>query len=686
MKKLITRTIALLMALSLMLGVPVLAQGLSTEASGTLDALIMGGVTSIQYAVAEDGAVILSGTAGAYSLLDREKPLTDDTLYGTGSVSKMFTTAVVMALVEEGLLGLDTPVVQYLPQFKMADARYVDITVRHLLNHSSGLPGSIWPQGMLWDVHGDGASTVAHDSFLQVMAGQRLKADPGAYSVYCNDGFTLAELVCEAVTGQNFSGLIEAYISEPLGLENTVTPQSDFDRDALARTYLPLPAAAETPAETLNAIGAGGVMSTAGELALFGQIFLEGGAVLSEQSREAAAQPEYQNGLWPQEVEHNMLAFGLGWDSVSAFPFDRYGITALQKGGDTSMYHASLIVLPEHGLSAAVLSSGSDSVYNAMLATRLLLDRLIERGDIEAILDDLPAYAGEQAGLDVDISGFGGNYANVFMVQTVDFEADGTLLVGIPAYGEAGLQRLTYVGGGRWQDADGTVLGWFEEVDGNIYLVQEQRLTAPGVGQIVLAQYAAQKMPDYTPDDETLDTWRARNGLMYLIVNEPYNSMAYLSLPAATVMVDESNPGYMGSYQLMGPDFLAAWVQIPVNMGRDWGDMTFYREGGIEYISHRGYIMMSQAAVPDIWGGSSSICTIQESGHTRWYTIGADAAGKVMTFQCPEKAGLAFYNAYGQFLGQTAVSGEQTIELPLDGGYIAFMGRPGDVFHIEMAD
>ena len=677
MKKLRLRTLALVMALSLMLSLTTLAADLSPEASGTLDALVMGGVVSIQYAVAEEGEILLSGTAGAYSLVDAAEELADDTLYGTGSVSKMVTTAVVMALVEDGILDLDTPVIQYLPAFKMADPRAGDITVRHLLNHSSGLPGSTWPEGMLWNVNGDGTSTVAHDSFLQVMETQRLKADPGAYSVYCNDGFTLAELVCEAVTGQSFTALIETYITGPLGFESTLTPQNDFDRDALARTYLPT--GVETPPETLNAIGAGGVMSTASEMALFGQIFA-GGDVLSEESRAATMEPEYQNGLWPREVEHNFLAFGLGWDSVSAFPFDRYGITALQKGGDTSMYHAALIVLPDHGLSAAVLTSGGDSVYASMLATRLLLDRLLERGDIEEILPELPAYSGEKAELDIEVEGLAGGYGSSFMAYVVGFEDDGTLVIDIPAYGEAGTQRLTYVGDGRWQDETGTVQAWFEDN----YLAQEQRLTVPGIGQIVLAQYAAQKMPEYTPDDATLDAWRARNGLMYFIVNEPYNSMAYLSLPAAAVMVDEANPGYMGTYQLADHDFLAAWVQIPVNMGRDWGDMTFYVEDGIEYVSHRGYTMVSSAVIPSIWGGSSSICTIQQSGHTRWYTIGEDAAGKTMTFRCPEKAGLALYDANGMLVDQTAISGDHELELP-QGGFIAFMGQPGDVFEIEMA-
>lgn len=60
-------------------------------------------------------------------------------LYGVGSVSKVYTAAAAMSLVQEGRLDLDEPVVTYLPEFTMADARFRDITMRMLLNHSSGL-------------------------------------------------------------------------------------------------------------------------------------------------------------------------------------------------------------------------------------------------------------------------------------------------------------------------------------------------------------------------------------------------------------------------------------------------------------------------------------------------------------------------------------------------------------------
>ena len=109
-------------------------------------------------------------------------------LYGIGSVSKVFTAAAVMKLVEDGKLDLDEPVIAYIPEFIMADERYVHITPRTLLNHSSGLMGSTGGNVYLL---GDN-DEVNHDQFLDILKSQTLKHDPGDRSIYCNDGFTRA--------------------------------------------------------------------------------------------------------------------------------------------------------------------------------------------------------------------------------------------------------------------------------------------------------------------------------------------------------------------------------------------------------------------------------------------------------------------------------------------------------------
>ena len=193
-----TRWRALVLALLLAVSLAVPAAAAETEtAAEDLQTLAdtaasyaaqYGGAQSLQYALWQDGEIILTGHAGNYSRTEN-RALTDDILYGVGSVSKTYTAAAVLKLVDEGKVELDAPVTAYLPDFTMADGRYTDITVRMLLNHSSGLPGSTIANGFLLN----DPDTLAADTLLEELSSQTLKADPGAFSVYCNDGFTLAE-------------------------------------------------------------------------------------------------------------------------------------------------------------------------------------------------------------------------------------------------------------------------------------------------------------------------------------------------------------------------------------------------------------------------------------------------------------------------------------------------------------
>ncbi len=213
------------------------------------------GVTSVQYAVMYDQKIVQSGQAGVYSKQEN-RALTADTLYGIGSTSKMFTTAAVMQLVDAGKIRLDEPVTTYLPDFEMKDERYRKITVRMLLNHSSGLMGSNLNNGFL---AGDRENRQAYTSLLADLKTQRLKADPGAFSVYCNDGFTLAEMIVERVSGQSFTDYIHENLLKPLGMTHTYTPLDSFDEKQVARIYDAVNPQQELPVEMTQLIGTGGI-------------------------------------------------------------------------------------------------------------------------------------------------------------------------------------------------------------------------------------------------------------------------------------------------------------------------------------------------------------------------------------------------------------------------------------------
>ncbi len=122
-------------------------------------------------------------------------------MYGIGSVSKVLGAAAIMKLVDEGNVDLDAPVVRYIPEFKMKDERYKRITSRMPLNHSFGLRGT----GSTGDSLFNDNDAYAQDNLLQTLSDQTLKADPCAYSVYNNSGFTLAEILVERVSCMSFT-------------------------------------------------------------------------------------------------------------------------------------------------------------------------------------------------------------------------------------------------------------------------------------------------------------------------------------------------------------------------------------------------------------------------------------------------------------------------------------------------
>lgn len=310
------------------------------------------GVSGMQYAIRDQGKITVSG---GFGLSDKAAgtPVTKDTMFGIGSVSKMHVSAATMMLAEDKVIDIDQPLTTYLPQFKMADERYKKITPRMLMNHSSGLYGSHYGNSILMD----DSDTQNHDELLTRLQSERLKSDPGAYSVYCNDGFQLLELMIEQVTGSSYTEFLDQHMSSPLKLSSTKTPLDTFNRQQLAKTYFPGLTQA-LPSENANILGAGGLYSTAEDLTTFAEM-LNGKHpdVLSKASATAMQQPEYKNGLWVPE-ERNSFNYGLGWDAVDLAPFGDYGIKALSKGGDTIMYHADLITLPESDISIAVLSSG----------------------------------------------------------------------------------------------------------------------------------------------------------------------------------------------------------------------------------------------------------------------------------------------------------------------------------------
>lgn len=152
-------------------------------------------------------------TAGVSSV-DTGTPVDDDTLFMIGSTSKTFAAAAALVLVEDGVLELDQPVVEYLPDLRLADplARKT-VTLRHLLTHSSGFLGDI-EVGTGWGDDALARAVQRFDELPQVFP-------VGEVFSYCNAGFLLVGRVAEAVSGTAYEELVRTRLLEPLGMTDS---------------------------------------------------------------------------------------------------------------------------------------------------------------------------------------------------------------------------------------------------------------------------------------------------------------------------------------------------------------------------------------------------------------------------------------------------------------------------------
>lgn len=680
--KLRKRGSALLLALMLSLSLSVSAMAEETVASleetaqsAAQGALTYGGADSVQYALWQDGKVVLTGSCGSYSRTEN-RALTDDILYGIGSVSKIYTTVAVMQLAEAGRVSLDAPVTRYLKDFKMADERYRQITVRMLLNHSSGLMGSHFENAMLF---GD-ADPVAADSLLEQLSTQRLKADPGAYSVYCNDGFTLAELVVEAVTGMEFMDYVRTRILKPAGLENTFAPGDTFDTGRLAKTYRGADTRA-LPQDCLNLVGTGGIYATASDLAAFGGALI-GTKLLRQSSLNAMAAPEYDRGIWPDTDAPDALRYGLGWDAVEWLPFSQSGIQALVKGGDTLRYHAGLVVIPEYHMAAAVLSSGGASTYNEMTAAQMLAAALKARG---VVLDEslplLPEAA--PAAMPAELTENAGYYGSTAAQYRVDVTDDGTLTMRVLTMPSVPAQAFTYCDDGTFRDTTGqAALRFVKEANGQLYLYQQAVGLLPGLGMMPTANYAAVKLPENDITPEVQAAWDRYLSTSFLPMGEKYSSQTYLALADSTAQeTAELVPGYVGASRIVDSTSALYELQIPGANGRDGQDIHVYEQSGTTWMDVNGALYMSAEGAPVLYTGPDSYSTVQENGYARWYRVGGNA-GKSMTVRVPEDAGFWVYDTDGQVTASSVLWGDTRAELPQD-GFMVFAGDPGARFHLS---
>lgn len=157
--------------------------------------------------------ILYQNAMGLASLRQRNL-LTEETPFQLASVSKSFTALSVLLLVQEGRVRLDEPLKTYIPEFP-----YPAVTVRHLLNHTSGVPNYIGIAAGKWK---DGTQRSNQD-MLELLVKHKLplRFKPGTRFQYSNTGYALLALLVERVNGSPFHAFLKDRVFDPLGMENT---------------------------------------------------------------------------------------------------------------------------------------------------------------------------------------------------------------------------------------------------------------------------------------------------------------------------------------------------------------------------------------------------------------------------------------------------------------------------------
>lgn len=303
-------------------------------------------IPGVSLAVAKDDQIFYSkgyGNAGS------DSPMTADTPMIIGSQTKSFTALAVMQLVETGWIELDEPIQEYIPWFKVAnDQASSKITVRNLLNHSSGLSEAGYVPKL--------PDHATLEEAVHDLQRARLTAEVNQKYQYFNPGYGVLGYLVEVVSGQQYGDYLDEHIFEPLGMSHTSATIEEYPKMGMAQGYSQVFAYAVPMTQRIPHyyLPAGFIASTANDMlrylmALENHGELNGERVLSEKGVQAMFTPNRRINSYA----------GFGWDI-----FSYYGDPQIMHGGATERFYTQVVILPEAGLSAVMLIN-QDHMFKA---------------------------------------------------------------------------------------------------------------------------------------------------------------------------------------------------------------------------------------------------------------------------------------------------------------------------------
>ena len=311
-----------------------------SKADSLLDqAMLFKEFAGVSAGVFYQGEVVWANGAG-YRDIENKKPATADMLHRIASITKPMTAVAIMQLVEEKQIDLDATIQTYLPNYPRH--KEGDITIRHLLNHTSGIKA--YPNQK------EGFSKVQYASLEEAMTlfkDRPLNHVPGKKHLYTTYGYTVLGVILEKVTGQKYEEYMQENVWTPAGMNSTgleIFGKKYPNQSKLYQRTKKGQIIADKLTNLSVKYPGGGLLSTVPDLLHFGQAILENKLIPASALETMRQAPD---------VEWKGTRYGLGW---FLFNDDTYG-RIVRHGGRQSGTNTYLSIFLDQGLTVAVIAN-----------------------------------------------------------------------------------------------------------------------------------------------------------------------------------------------------------------------------------------------------------------------------------------------------------------------------------------
>ena len=297
-------------------------------------------IPGLALTIVQNGKPIKTKAYG-FANLELGVPVKPETVFEIGSVTKQFTAAAILLLAQDGKINIDDPIGHYLNPIPDS---WRDITVRHLMTHTSGIKSYTGLDGFELRRH------LTQTQFIAAIGAQPLEFGPGHAWKYCNTGFNLLGFIVENVSGKGYWGFLSERILVPLGMTattnrlpaliipNRASGYEQTNHVLINRDY-----------DLTDVFAAGALVSTVGDLAKWNAA-LDREDLLSAKSKQAMWQPAVLN-------DGTVIRYGFGWRIETMDGHRNIG-----HGGSTSGFSATIQRFPDDQLAIIILTNTDEQI------------------------------------------------------------------------------------------------------------------------------------------------------------------------------------------------------------------------------------------------------------------------------------------------------------------------------------